>query len=79
MRPSFIASAFSGTLIFISLILFIINFKEIKNDSFKIILLITLLGIGFGIHGINHVYEEIYFDFNPFIGKWKVNNDPQKS
>lgn len=78
MRPSFIASAISGMLIFVSLVLFVIHFKDMKNDSFKVILLLTLLGIGFGIHGISHVYEEVYFDFNPLIGKWKVNDEPQK-
>ena len=78
MRPSFIASAISGMLIFVSLVLFVIHFKDMKNDSFKVILLLTLLGIGFGIHGISHVYEEVYFGFNPLIGKWKVNDEPQK-
>ncbi len=74
MRPSFIASAISGTLIFVSLILFIINFKDLKNDSFKVILLLTLLGVGFGIHGISHVYEEVYFGFTALSNKMRQEN-----
>ena len=45
--------------------------------------LLFIIGIAYGIHGIQHAYEELYFDFNPLIGKWipkdeKLENDLKK-
>ena len=35
------------------------------------------MAISFSMHGIQHYYEEIYFDYNPLVGKWKINDDVQ--
>ena len=78
MRPSFIISAISGTIIFIASILFFINIKSISKDINMFIGLLLLIGIGFAIHGISHYYEEIYFNFNPLTNNWKVNDKPTK-
>jgi hypothetical protein len=75
-RPSFIASALSGTIIFIAFILFCINYQSIFQKPYEFIVILTLIGIGFGIHSISHYYEEIYYDFNPFIGKWTGKDEP---
>ncbi len=75
-RPSFIASALSGTIIFIALILFFINYISLSKDPYKFIVILSLIGIGFGVHSISHYYEEIYYDFNPFIGKWSGKDTP---
>lgn len=77
VRPSFIASGISGTIILIAFILFFIYLKNKNEDTYKLIVLLSLIGIGFGVHGISHSYEEIYFDFNPFIGKWYPKNEPK--
>lgn len=76
MRPSFIVSALSGTIIFIAAILFLINIKTISKDTNVFIGLLFLLGISFAIHGISHYYEEIYFNFNPLTNNWKINDKP---
>jgi len=78
MRPSFIVSCISGVIIFIAFIIFIFYTISINKDEkiFKNIILLSLLGIGIGIHGISHVYEEVYFDFNPLINKWQINDEP---
>jgi hypothetical protein len=76
MRPSFIISALSGTIIFIAIILFFINIKTISKDPKILTELLFLMGIGFAIHGISHYYEEIYFNFNPLTNDWKVNDKP---
>lgn len=71
MYPSFVASGLSGLLLFIALILFMINIKQINENPYKLILVLCALGIGFGIHGISHNFLEIYYNFNPFENKWK--------
>ena len=76
VRPSFIASTVSGIIILIASIISILNMKALSKDSFKLVTILLLIGIAFGIHAIGHYYEEIYFDFNPLVGKWKVNDDP---
>jgi hypothetical protein len=75
-RPSFIASALSGIIIFIALILFFVNYKNITKDPYKVIILLVLIGICFGVHAICHYYEEIYYDFNPLIGYWSGKDSP---
>ena len=76
MRPSFIISAFSGTIILIATILFFINIRTISKNPSVLIVIMFLLGIAFAIHGISHYYEEIYFNFNPLTNDWKVNDKP---
>jgi hypothetical protein len=77
MRPSFIASGVSGTIIIIALFIFLISLGELISDSYKLIMTLTLIGIGIQLHGIAHYHEEIYYDFNPFIGKWDVKDNPK--
>ena len=74
MRPSFIASLLSGLIIFVATILFIVNIQTLYVNTPKFIELLILLGIAFGVHGISHYYEEIYFDFNPLTNKWTVHD-----
>jgi hypothetical protein len=74
MRPSFLAHIINGTLALIGTILFIVNYK--KLDISMIILFILILSIAWGVHGLMHHYEEIYYDFNPLIGKLKFYDEP---
>lgn len=79
MRPSFIASGVSGVLSFIGTILILYEvFKNYNNISLlKIGELLILISIAFGIHAFGHYMEEIYFNFNPLIGNWRLNDMPQ--
>jgi hypothetical protein len=72
-RPSFIIGIISGTVIFIATILFLFNM--FKFSRYELINLLFIIGIAYGIHGIQHAYEELYFDFNPLIGKWKPKDE----
>jgi hypothetical protein len=74
--PSFLSSAISGIIIFTVFIYFIFTFKNFSSDPYKLMVILLLIGIGFGIHSISHNYLEIYYDFNPFKGKWSVK-DPE--
>ena len=68
----------SGLLILIASLFYLTKINEFSQDSFKTIIVLLLISIGLGIHSISHYYEEIYFDFNPFAGKWKIRDSPKK-
>jgi hypothetical protein len=77
MRPSFLISIISGLLFLYALILFILEDKNnISDNNFKFISLIIFISIFLGIHSMNHTFEEIYFDFNAFVGKWTPKDKP---
>jgi len=67
MRPSFISSIITGILIFIAIILTIINSNNLTK--YETIMVLFAMSISLGIHGFQHVYEEMYYDFNPLEGK----------
>jgi len=75
MRPSFITQIFSGIFILISLF-FLTKYKF--DDPFKNIIILLGFSIALGIHGLQHSVEEIYYDFNPLDGKWKIHDDIKK-
>jgi len=77
MRPSFIVSVLSGLIIFIAAIIFILNFKILSMNTPKFVELLLFLGIAFGVHGISHYYEEIYFNFNPLTNNWTIYDKKQ--
>ena len=75
MRISFLISVLSGIILLISTTIFFYNFGSFNTKN-KVIILF-LMAISFSMHGIQHYYEEIYFDYNPLVGKWKINDDVQ--
>lgn len=79
MRVSFIVSGLSGTFAFIGTLFILYEvFKNYKNiNALKIGELLILISIAFGIHALGHYMEEIYFNFNPLIGNWKIHNYPE--
>ena len=76
MRPSFILQIISGFLILYSILLMSQNYKTYVEDpdKYKLIMLVFLASIAFGIHGITHSIEEIHYNFNPFEGNWGKND-----
>jgi hypothetical protein len=70
MTPSFISLCVTGILILIIIIMMIYNYNKIS--SIKLISLLTLLTIAIGIHGLQHLGQEVYYDYNPLIN----NNFP---
>ena len=76
MRPSFLGTGINAITATIATVIFLLNYRTMNNvDMIKILLLIS---IAFGIHALLHHYEEIYYDFNPLIGKWHIYNEIQK-
>ena len=78
MRPSFLVSVLSGLIFLLAIIIFLINIRNLTDQVFRLIVLLFLIGISLGVHSINHSFEEIYFDFNPFANKWLPKDEPQK-
>lgn len=76
MRPSFLGLVFTGILIGISIISIIINSDNIKGVHFIYIPL--LLAVAVSGHSILHAHEEIYYNFNPLSGNWKITDKIQK-
>lgn len=79
MRPSFILQIISGFLILYSILLMSQNYKTYVEDSdkYKLIMLVFLASITFGVHGITHSIEEIHYNFNPLEGNWGRNDDKE--
>jgi len=77
MRPSFILQIVSGFLILYSILLMSQNYKTYVDDAdkYKLIVIVFLASIAFGIHGIQHSIEEIHYNFNPLEGNWGKHDD----
>lgn len=77
MRPSFILQIVSGFLILYSILLMSQNYKTYVDDAdkYKLIVIVFLAIIAFGIHGIQHSIEEIHYNFNPLEGNWGKHDD----
>lgn len=78
MRPSFLISIISGLVFLYAMIIFILYRNEISDQDFKYVTILILISMFLGIHSLNHANEEIYFNFNPFAGKWKPDDEPKK-
>ena len=70
IKPSNIALAASGILIFIALILLYIEInKGTELKSIKLIDLLLFLSTSISLHGILHMGAEVFYKYNPLEGK----------
>ena len=66
MTPSIYSHAISGLLIFIVFISIILNFTLLRNmDIYKRMIILLLLSISLGIHGLSHLGLEQVYNYNP--------------
>jgi multisubunit Na+/H+ antiporter MnhB subunit len=72
MRPSFLVGAIGGIILTIATILYIMNYKTLSMESN--IQILFLMSAGYAIHSLVHHNEEIYYDFNPLVGKWAIKD-----
>lgn len=64
--PSFYAHVLNGTLTFFAVVLVLANLNTIKNmNTFNMLVIVLLLGIAVGIHGLSHQGLESQYHFNP--------------
>jgi hypothetical protein len=65
-KPSFYALAITGIISLVLVLLFVNNFKLIKNLPIdKLILVVSLVGMVIGIHGLLHLGMEAVYNYNP--------------
>jgi hypothetical protein len=68
VEPSFYAHIISGIFMFIAIIIMIMNYSKIKSlDSYRFLILIMLLSVSIGIHGISHLGLETIYGYNPLV------------
>ena len=67
MHPSFASLVITGLLIFVAIIMTIINFNGLR--PYESIMIIFLMAISIGLHGIQHFNEDLFYDYNPFHGQ----------
>jgi hypothetical protein len=66
LTPSFFALVINGFLLFILLFIVIFNFRSfIKTDYIKLLPIIGIMSIAFGIHGSLHLGLEQAYNYNP--------------
>jgi len=64
--PSFYAHILNGTLTLIAVILVLANLNAIKNmKTFNMLIVVLLLAIAIGIHGLSHQGLERNYNFFP--------------
>ncbi len=64
--PSFYAHIMNGTLTAIAIILVLANLNVIKNmGTFNMLVIVMLLAIAIGIHGLSHQGLEQNYNFFP--------------
>jgi len=67
MHPSFASLAITGILIFVAIVMTIMNFNALK--IYETIMILFLMAISIGIHGIQHFNEDLFYDYNPLHGQ----------
>lgn len=67
IAPSINSLFVTGFFLLIIFILFLNNFKQLTHmDSYKLIILLSIISIAIGIHGLLHLGAETNYGFNPF-------------
>lgn len=68
IAPSLYAHIIGGFLFFISLIMIIMNYKNMQKVSiYNSILLLLIYAIFITIHGISHIELERVYNYNPIV------------
>jgi len=71
IKPSNIALAISGLLIFLALILLSIEIKKGANISGIVLVnLVLFLSTSISLHGMLHMGAEVFYKYNPLEGKF---------
>ena len=66
LKPSFYATATTGILILILIIIGLRSYNEIKMfDTYRLLILISMFAIIISIHGVLHLGLEAVYDYNP--------------
>lgn len=70
VKPSYFALATSGILIAIAIIFLIKNRHSEELQGIKLVNLLLFLSTAISLHGMLHMWAEIYYNYNPLEGKY---------
>ena len=70
MYPSYFAQMFTGFLIFYVILMMIYRMNNSSESHFNEDVIVLLLAIAVGVHGLQHACAEVNFDFDPLNDKW---------
>lgn len=68
LTPSFLAHVLNGLVLFTLLIIILNNYLSgtlFNKQTTELISLILLFSIAIGVHGISHLFQEVYYGWNP--------------
>ncbi len=66
MSPSFYAHIINGLFLFIAIIFIFIRYNQLSSlDSYRLVIMLLLLSISVGIHGLSHLGLEKIYGYNP--------------
>ena len=66
LLPSLYAHVINGILLLVAFILLLQNYRTINHiDKYKLIILVLLLSIATGVHGLSHLGLEKNYGYNP--------------
>ena len=64
--PSVYAHIINGLLLVVAVALLYKNYSKIRNlSAYKLIIIVLMFSIGFGIHGLSHLGLEENYGYNP--------------
>ena len=82
MRASFVYHQITAIISIISTLISLYwmykNYNA-KDSAYKTAIILILLSISWGVHGLIHFWEEVYFDFNPLAGKSTIHDFPVRN
>ncbi len=65
VKPSYLAHALSGLLISWAVYLLIVNKNSSELSGTNLLKIVLLLSIAVSLHGMMHMWAEIYYRYNP--------------
>ena len=70
VKPSYFAMAISGILIAWAVVVLIMNRTSEELKGIKLVNVLLFLSTAVALHGMLHMWAEIYYNYNPFAGKF---------
>lgn len=68
LSPSMSALFLTGVIFFMIFLLLVFNYKQIMDlEYYKKIVLLGVVGVAIGVHGLLHLGAELGYGFNPYV------------
>ncbi len=64
-KPSFYSHIFTGLISLFFILIIFIYYNKLNLNFYQKLILLLLFAILIGIHGLSHLFLEVYYNFNP--------------